>query len=1026
MVEDHSPENPSGTNFLDNVDINPTPEGLVSNENAEGGLEVLKDLKQKYINNPCMGYLNINSLRGQKFTDLKEILRDCPLEILCIDETRLNSNFTTAQFHINGYQYPPFRRDRDTDGVAVRNSGGGKMIFIKEGIICKRLEKYETENAESICLQLIFKNKKWFILFGYRPESIDRRLFFEEINKTLSSAVNNYENIIVAGDLNIDLSQPNNDTNHYLSDLCDTFDLKNLVNVKTCYKSKNGSSIDVLLTNRPRSFYKTVSIETGLSDHHTLIATFFRSHYQRLPPKNIKYRDTKNLDNDSFLNDVKNINLDELSRFVDPFTGFLTLYKCIVDRHCPIKSKKIRGNDQPFMNHELRKAIMDRSRIRNKYNKWKSRENYLDLQNIKKKCKSLAKKAKHEHFNKVLSNNNMTNKDFWKLVKPALSDKNCDFGSTIILNEDGILVSSEKELVEIFNSHYVKIVENTTGTPPSSIETGWDENHNKESLKPIIAKILEKFKNHPSIKSIEEHNPQIEEFKIPLANKADINKLIKNINTKKSPGPDLILPSLVKMSADIIDEPLSNIINSMITNCIFSDTGKVAHVTPIYKKKARDDKVNYRPVSVIGSLSKIVERYVQDTIAEHMDKCLSIFISAYRKRYSSNHVLIRLLESWKKHMDNKKFVGAVLMDLSKAFDCVPHDLLIAKMHAYGFDLDTLTFFYSYLKNRKQSVKVNNVLSTFLVLVSGVPQGSILGPIFFNLFINDLIYFLNKSDCLNFADDNTLSAFANTIPELIHILESESDIAINWFRENDMIVNPDKFQAIVINRKPTDNSTFLLNFDSKNIETTSEVTLLGIDIDNNLTFNSHIHNLTKRAAGQLNYLCSNSRYLNLDAKRILVESFILANFNYCPLVWYFCSSESKRKQEQIQKRALRFLFNDYESDYEHLLVKANKPTLEIRKIRLLALEIFKTIQGLNPTYMKEIFIQNTRRGAQSNKLYVQSQNSKKYGSDTLRSLGPKIWNSLPIHFREATSLCAFKQLIKTWAGPKCHCNQCRFT
>ena len=377
-------------------------------------------------------------------------------------------------------------------------------------------------------------------------------------------------------------------------------------------------------------------------------------------------------------------------------------------------------------------------------------------------------------------------------------------------------------------------------------------------------------------------------------------------------------------------------------------------------------------------------------------------------------------------MANKEFVGAVLMNLSNAFDCVPHDLLIAKMHAYGFDLDTLTFFYSYLKNRKQSVKVNNVLSTFLVLVSGVPQGSILGPIFFNLFINDLIYFLNKSDCLNFADDNTLSAFANTIPELIHILESESDIAINWFRENDMIVNPDKFQAIVINRKPTDNSTFLLNFDSKNIETTSEVTLLGIDIDKNLTFNSHIHNLTKRAAGQLNYLCSNSRYLNLDAKRILVESFILANFNYCPLVWYFCSSESKRKQEQIQKRALRFLFNDYESDYEHLLVKANKPTLEIRKIRLLALEIFKTIQGLNPTYMKEIFIQNTRRGAQSNKLYVQSQNSKKYGSDTLRSLGPKIWNSLPIHFREATSLCAFKQLIKTWAGPKCHCNQCRFT
>ena len=103
------------------------------------------------------------------------------------------------------------------------------------------------------------------------------------------------------------------------------------------------------------------------------------------------YRDTKNLDNDSFLNDIKNINLDELSRYEDPFKGFSTLYKCVVDRHCPIKSKKIRGNYQHFMNHELRKAIKDRSKIRNKYNKWKSRENYLDFQNIKNKCKSLIK-----------------------------------------------------------------------------------------------------------------------------------------------------------------------------------------------------------------------------------------------------------------------------------------------------------------------------------------------------------------------------------------------------------------------------------------------------------------------------------------------------------------------------------------------------------------------------------------------------------------------------------------------------------
>ena len=128
-------------------------------------------------------------------------------------------------------------------------------------------------------------------------------------------------------------------------------------------------------------------------------------------------------------------------------------------------------------------------------------------------------------------------------------------------------------------------------------------------------------------------------------------------------------------------------------------------------------------------------------------------------------------------MENKDYVGAVLMDLSKAFDCVPHDLLIAKIHAYGFDSDTLILFYSYLKNRKQSVKINNVFSSLIVLLSGVPPGSILGPILFNLFINDLTYFIKQSDLFNYADDNTNSAFSKSIPDLIKVLETESEIAI---------------------------------------------------------------------------------------------------------------------------------------------------------------------------------------------------------------------------------------------------------
>ena len=239
------------------------------NGDLEGDLEMLTTLRTKYANNPSIGYLNINSLRGSKFQQLSELCKLSKIDIFCIDESKLTSEIPTSRLHIDGYQYPPIRRDRE-NATSNNSYGGGKIVYIKEGLICKRVEKYETPTAETICIELSLKSKKWFIMFGYRPESINRNTFFEEINITISKAINKYQNILFIRDLNIDLKIPNHDKKHFLEDVCDAFDITNLVKGKTCFMSSEGSSIDVMLSNKPRYFYKTSIIETGLSDHHKL------------------------------------------------------------------------------------------------------------------------------------------------------------------------------------------------------------------------------------------------------------------------------------------------------------------------------------------------------------------------------------------------------------------------------------------------------------------------------------------------------------------------------------------------------------------------------------------------------------------------------------------------------------------------------------------------------------------------------------------------------------------------------------
>ena len=377
--------------------------------------------------------------------------------------------------------------------------------------------------------------------------------------------------------------------------------------------------------------------------------------------------------------------------------------------------------------------------------------------------------------------------------------------------------------------------------------------------------------------------------------------------------------------------------NNSITLSTFPDRAKVATVVPIDKKTDNKYTVsNFRPVSLLNCFSKIYENYIKNHIVNSMSNYISPYVSAYRKGYNSQHVLIRLLEEWRQHLDNNKVVGVFLWTYQKP--STAYDLLIIKLAAYSVDENLLMYIYSYLSNSKQCVCINNVRSKFQNVISGVPQGSIVGPTLVNCFFNDLFYFIDKASVHNFADDNSLSVFESNIKNLKLILEPESKTAISCFQSNKMIVNPGKFQGIIIDEKKQNHTAEYISIDQKNIKTSSSIKLLGVHIDDKLNFNLHITKICRSAANQLHALIRLRMFLNFEEKKALLNSYFYANFNYCPFVWMFSSAKSLNKVESLQKRGLRFLYEDYVSSYEELLQKAGKVTMKVNRLRSLCIEI----------------------------------------------------------------------------------------
>ena len=941
-----------------------------------------------------IGHLNINSIRN-KFDFLITLVKG-HFDLLMINETKIHDSFPSSQFKMDGYTV--YRLDRN-------DKGGGIILFARENLITKYLNRHSFPNdLEAFFIELNLRKKKWLICCCYIPNKGLAKRYLEEFRNRINYFSTEYENIIFMGDFNAEITEPE------MMSFCNMYDLKSLIKEPTCYKNPNNPScIDLFLTNSPSSFQNTGVIETGLSDFHKMIVTFMKSNAPREPPKIVTYRDYSNYNKDNFEADLFAKISRENTKSMD-YETFKDDFLEILHRYAPVKRKYLRANHSGFITKELSKAIMLRSKTRNRYLKTKTEEDKIKYKKQRNICVSMLRKAKRRYYENLDLSNRFKGKDFWKAVKPLFGDK-VKSRSTITLVDDTNVITDEKEIADTFNKFYVNIV--------SSLGISKTNCSHLSNLK----EIENRFENHPSIIAIKEYSEQNNlKFSFHNTTKEKVKSEIKKLNVKKAIRSNDIPTEIIKEHDDLFSEFIEANFNFCKNNGKFPNDLQVAEIFPTYKNKGENtDKTNYRPISILSNISKIYERIMYEQIEDYFNDILSKYQCGFRKGHNAQNCLLLMIEKIRMIRDNKGAFAAVLTDLLKAFDCIPHDLLIAKLKAYGFDEQALKFIMAYLNGRKQKVKVGSTFSDLLNIIFGVPQGSILGPLLFIIFVCDLFFVLSNVDCVSYADDTTPYVYGQNFDNVIDILETNMNDLFNWFSINGVIANSGKSHLLV---SPFENKSIKIK-NSEIVASRSEL-LLGLTIDSNLTFEEHINTLCKKANQKLHAL-SIANYMTLDKRRILLTTFITSQFNYCPLVWMSCSRALNHKINRVHERALRIVYNNYKSSFLELLQIGNSFTIHQRNIQYLATEIYKASRGLSPIIMNDIFVSkessvyNLRHGVHLNRVNIKTTN---FGIESITNIGAKIWDKVPKDIKDSESLAIFKSKIKKWVPENCPCRICK--
>ena len=765
---------------------------------------------------------------------------------------------------------------------------------------------------------------------------------------------------------------------------------------------RSATLIDHAYSNREENIVDVFVPNFAISDHYPVCITrkISQSESSESIHRTITYRQMKKFDPSIFIHDLENQPWGLLDIFDEPNEAmdlFNELFLCVLDKNAPQKTKRVKHTLQPnWYNSDIAEA----GKKRDFFHKRKDMANYKYWRN---KTKSLISQSKKSFYSEAINVKKQNPKYLWKHLHD-LTNKNKKHQNPVITDANGEPVLDPGQMADSFNDFFVSIFEKYRNANASG-----ESVYSNEKLNTYIK---DKLASETT-------------FKIPTMSAAFVQKQLSALEIDKATGLDGLSAKFLRLSADIIAVPLTKILNLSITTGIFPDTFKKAKVTPCFKKGDKSDKTNYRPISILPILSKILERHVSDHLKLYLNshKLLYDRQSGFRNNHSCETALTAIIDDWITAIDNNEIVGTVFIDLSKAFDLVDHEILLAKLNCYQFNADSLKWFSSYLYGRYQQVSISGKLSANKHIKTGVPQGSVLGPLLFMIYINDLALETNKSVLDFFADDLTMSVTGTSAATISQDLNTDIAQLVEWCSNNQMVVHTGKTKAMLVStsqkQSTTNHREFNLHIGETSINLSDEEKLLGLLIDNTLKWSAQVEATLKKCNSLLYLLSRIKVYLNLHSRKLFFNAYILPHIDYCSTVWGNCKAADIDRVIKFQKRAARLILDEDFNTPSNVLFKALgwlrfDDRVNYRK----AVMMYKALHDLSPTYISNKFThthsihQINLRSLTDTTLYI-PQPKLEIFRKSLAYSGPKIWNTLPEFVRDAPSLDSFKHRYINW-------------